>query len=326
MLDLELAWRLMRAVPATTHVLWVGDPEQLPSVAAGRVLHDVIGYLRRTPRAPLTELTQVFRQQADSQILTAATLVRGGARPLFRNRRADDLFWVPRKSPARIQDTIVEMVSQRIPARLGMAARDVRVLAPMYQGAAGVCALNQALQQALNPDRPPLVTCDLYALREGDPVIYTRRNDRARGVMNGSQGVFRGVNREGAYVVTCDQQVHAYTLAELQPWQLAYAMTIHMSQGSEFPCVVVALTLEHARMLQRPLFYTALTRGQRMVVVCGEPAALERAWSPQYVEARHTGLAWCLHQAAAADADAESGPTLDAVPQDRAAVVLPGAY
>ena len=297
-------------------MLWVGDPQQLPSVSAGRVLHDVIAYLRQTPNAPLTELTQVYRQQGDSQIRASADLLRAGARPLFLflNRQQDDLFWVARQTPQRIQATIVEMVAGRLPARLGLAPQEVRVLAPMYRGAAGVHALNHALQQAVNPAHPTVVKCDPYQLRVGDPVVYTRRNDRERGVMNGSQGVFRGRDDTGAYGVECNGQLHTYRAAELRPWQLAYAMTIHMSQGSEFPCVVVALTLEHAQMLQRPLFYTALTRGQRMVVVCGESEALERAWSAAYVEPRQTGLEWTLQRAEAAYAE----------PQESHAVVMSG--
>ncbi|HEY3108482.1 MAG TPA: ATP-dependent RecD-like DNA helicase [Chloroflexota bacterium] len=275
MLDVPLAHRLLRAVAPGSHLVLVGDPDQLPSVGPGNVLGDLIA----SDRIPVARLTHVFRHGAGSGIALAAQAVNRGRVPPPR-APSGDYFFLRRADPEAAAETVVKLVSERIPARLGCAPGDVQVLAPMHRGAVGVAALNARLQQALNPKRDGLreVRSHGRLFREGDRVLQLR-NDYQLGVFNGEMGTISFIDPDEHEVgVTLeDGRTIRYPWASLSALTHAFATSVHKGQGAEFPAVVVVMTTTHAVALSRTLFYTALTRAREMVVVVGQEKAVEMA-------------------------------------------------
>lgn len=296
MLDLTIADALVQAIAPGTRLLLVGDVDQLPSVGPGAVLRDVIS----SGAVTCVRLREIFRQAARSLIVTNAHRINDGEPPLAPSPGADaDFFIVERRDPERARDTLLELVASRIPNRFGLdPIRDVQVLTPMNRGPAGAVALNVALQAALNPKGDTLVR-GARTFRVGDKVMQLR-NDYEKSVFNGDVGFVHAIDEaEGALVVRFDDNEVAYDASELNELVLAYACTVHKSQGSEYPAVVIPLLTTHFVMLSRNLLYTAVTRGKRLVVLVSDPRALEIALSERRREDRRTRLSERIAAAAA---------------------------
>ncbi len=273
MLDLPTADSLAQAIAPGTRLLLVGDVDQLPSVGPGAVLRDVI----ESGVIPCVRLRQIFRQAARSLIVTNAHRINAGELPVSGGAAGAeaDFFIVDRRDPDRARDTVIELVASRIPDRFGLdPVRDIQVLTPMNRGPAGAVALNQALQAALNPRGDALVR-GARTYRVGDKVMQLR-NDYDKNVFNGDVGLVASIDpEENGMIVRFDERDVAFEAADLDDLVLAYACTVHKSQGSEYPAVVIPLLTAHFVMLNKNLLYTAVTRGKRLVVLVCDPRALE---------------------------------------------------
>jgi exodeoxyribonuclease V alpha subunit len=277
MVDVPLMAALMRALPNQAAVLLVGDVDQLPSVGPGQVLADVIA----SGAVPVARLTEIFRQAAASRIVTSAHSVNAGRMPdLQPPKDADtDFYFVSADDPEDGARKVVEIVRDRIPRRFALdPVRDIQVLAPMQRGILGARGLNLALQAALNGDTTkPSVEKFGWTYRVGDKVMQTA-NDYEKEVYNGDIGTIVDYDAEdGELAIDFDGRVVPYPLGELDQVTLAYATTIHKSQGSEYPAVVIPIAMAHYMMLKRNLIYTGITRGKRLVVIVGQKRALAMA-------------------------------------------------
>src|ERR1017187_6088629 len=302
MLDLPTADALTQAIAPGTRLLLVGDVDQLPSVGPGAVLRDVID----SGVVPCVRLRQIFRQAARSLIVTNAHRINEGEMPVSgasgrapvsgagglapRAPAGPDFFIVERRDPESARATVIELVTSRIPDRFGLdPVRDIQVLTPMNRGPAGAVALNQALQAALNPAGVAIVR-GARAFRVGDKVMQLR-NDYDKGVYNGDVGLVASIDpEEVAMTVRFDGRHVAFEASDLDDLVLAYACTVHKSQGSEYPAVVIPLLTTHFVMLSKNLLYAAVTRGKRLVVLVCDPRAVELALSVGRKEDRRTHL------------------------------------
>ncbi|HEU5326851.1 MAG TPA: ATP-dependent RecD-like DNA helicase [Thermomicrobiales bacterium] len=289
MLDTLLANTLLKAVPNDMHVLFVGDVDQLPSVGAGNVLRDIIA----SEQAPVTALTQIFRQAQDSGIVTNAHRINKGETPITRG--LPDFFFLPEDTPEAIADVVVSLARERLPRRYGFdPRRDIQVLPPMHGGVIGVSSLNAKLQEALNPAGPGKVekTFGSRLYREGDRIICIH-NDYDRQVFNGDGGWIERLdleNQEATIRLDDDRRV-TWAFSDLDDLMIAYAVTVHKSQGSEYRAVIIPLHTTHYLMLQRNLLYTAVTRAKELVVITGSWRALAIALKSDRVAQRYTSLA-----------------------------------
>ncbi|WP_231511322.1 SF1B family DNA helicase RecD2 [Chondromyces apiculatus] len=287
MLDLTLADALLQAVPKGARLILVGDVDQLPSVGAGAVLRDVI----RSGEIPTARLTQIFRQAEGSLIVQNAHRIHDGEKPEGAEGPGGEFYVIERRDADNAAKAILDLVTRRIPRSFGLdPRRDVQVLTPMHKGEAGAMALNVALQTALNPDGPS-VTRGQKTLRLGDKVMQLR-NDYDREVYNGDVGFIVDVNAEDRHLrVRFDEREVDYEEGDLDELTLAYATSIHKSQGSEYPAVIVPVLTQHFVMLSRNLIYTAVTRGKRLVVLVADPRAVSLALAETRREDRRTHLA-----------------------------------
>jgi exodeoxyribonuclease V alpha subunit len=290
MVDVPLMHHLLRAVPPHAAVLFVGDVDQLPSVGPGNVLRDLID----SGSLPVVRLTEVFRQAAQSRIITAAHRINQGFLPdRSASGSVSDFHFIERDSPETILPTLLEIVRHRIPRRFHLdPLREIQVLTPMNRGSLGVRELNLHLQQALNPARPdePNVARFGWRFQMRDKVMQLQ-NNYDKEVFNGDIGSVHAIDPvEQELIVRFDQRDVPYAFGELDELSLAYAVTIHKSQGSEFPAVVVPLAMQQYLLLQRNLLYTAVTRGKQLVILIGQAKALTIATRTQRTERRHSGL------------------------------------
>lgn len=289
MVDINLMQHLLRAVPPRGAVVLVGDADQLPSVGPGSVLNDLI----RSGVVPTVRLNEVFRQAQHSAIIRTAHRINVGQLPEPSQSEDSDFFYLPREHAEDIQDTLLTLVKSRLPARYQLdPVRDIQVLAPMHRGSLGVQELNQRLQRELNPPSPnkPSVERFGWAFRAGDKVIQLE-NNYDKEVFNGDLGFVSEVDEmEREMVVRFDRGLVRYDYGELDELALAYAITIHKSQGSEFPAVVIPLAMQQYMLLQRNLLYTGITRGRKLVVVVGQEKALATAVRNKQTRTRYTGL------------------------------------
>jgi exodeoxyribonuclease V alpha subunit len=301
MLDLLTADALLQAVEPGTRLILVGDVDQLPSVGPGAVLRDVIA----SGAVACVRLTQIFRQAAQSLIVTNAHRINAGQAPLAPppGDTSADFFLIERRDPEQARQLIVELVTSRIPRRFGLdPVRDVQVLTPMHRGPAGSLALNEALQAALNPNGEGIVR-GARTLRVGDKVMQLK-NDYDKNVFNGDVGIVSRIDPEEDVVLVryadASDGHHEveYEASSLDELTLSYACSVHKSQGSEYPAVVIPLLTTHFVMLSKNLVYTAVTRGKRLVVVVYDPRALRIALSDDRREGRRTRLAARLAEAA----------------------------
>ncbi|WP_370107092.1 ATP-dependent RecD-like DNA helicase [Streptacidiphilus sp. BW17] len=292
MLDLLLANKLAKAVPPGAHLLLVGDVDQLPSVGAGEVLRDL---LAPGSPVPAVRLNQIFRQAQQSGVVTNAHRINEGVPPITTGLA--DFFLFVEEDTEHTADLTVDVVARRIPAKFGLdPTRDVQVLAPMHRGPAGAGNLNTLLQGAVTPARPdrPERRFGGRTFRVGDKVTQIRNNyDKGRnGVFNGTVGVVTALSVEDQQLTvrTDEDEDVDYDFDELDELAHAYAVTIHRSQGSEYPCVVIPLTTSAWMMLQRNLLYTAVTRARKLVVLVGSRRALGQAVRAVSAGRRHTAL------------------------------------
>ncbi|MCP3917481.1 MAG: ATP-dependent RecD-like DNA helicase, partial [bacterium] len=285
MLDVALAHHLFKAVQPPARVLLVGDPNQLPSVAPGNVLGDLLD----SGSIPVFRLTRIHRQGRDSLIVTNAHRMLEGLEPELPESgdTSADFYFFPVDDAEHCGDRVVDVVTRRIPDRFGFDwARDVQVLAPMYKGDCGVDALNQRLRDELGDARE--LRLGERVFREGDRVIHTR-NDYVREVFNGDMGRVVSVTGVGLRVAFPERELE-YGFDALSDLQAAFAVTVHRSQGSEYPAVVVPLATRHRMMLQRNLLYTAVTRARRLLVLVGSRRALRMALDNTEQSARRSAL------------------------------------
>ncbi len=292
MLDALLANQLAKAVGAGCHLLLVGDPDQLPSVGAGDVLADLL----RAGRFPATRLTRIFRQGAGSGIAANAARINAGQLPRFGGD-IRDCFFLAAEDPQAAAATAVEVVARRLPARYGLAAGDIQVLAPMHRGDAGVGALNTLLQERLNPAREglPEARGGGRVYRPGDRVLQLK-NDYTLEVFNGDLGTVADIDQaeQEVGIALDDGRLIRYPFASLYALTHAYAISIHKAQGAEFPAVVIPLVTAHAALLGRTLLYTAFTRARQLVVIVGQQRALSMAVRDWRRAPRYTALGGLL--------------------------------
>jgi exodeoxyribonuclease V alpha subunit len=287
MVDVSLARALIEALPTTARLVLVGDVDQLPSVGPGAVLRDIVD----SGVVPVVRLERIFRQADSSQIVENAHRIHHGQMPISRPKEEkSDFFVVERRDPEQAAIDIVSLVTRRIPERFGLDPKtQIQVLCPMHRGAAGTLALNAQLQAALNPTGTSINVRGM-ALRVGDKVMQTR-NDYERDVYNGDMGWVASVEPESRrLVVEFEGRPVTYESDDLDLLLLSYAISIHKSQGSEYPAVVLPLLTTHFVMLSRNLLYTAVTRAKRLCVLVADPRALRIALGEDRKEARSTGL------------------------------------
>ena len=272
MVDVMLMQALMKAVPDRAALLIVGDIDQLPSVGPGQVLADVIS----SGAVPVVRLTEVFRQAAQSQIIVNAHRINHGVMPDLRNPEAEsDFYFVEADNPETAVPRIIELVKTRIPRRFGLdPVRDIQVLCPMNRGGVGARSLNIELQAALNPAGERKIERFGWTFAPGDKVMQIE-NDYDKEVYNGDIGFVTDVQpKEGELTASFDGRSVTYGFGELDALVPAYAASIHKSQGSEYPAVVIPVMTQHYAMLQRNLLYTGVTRGKRLVVLVGQKKAV----------------------------------------------------
>jgi len=277
MVDVPLMASLVRALPDRAALVLVGDVDQLPSVGPGQVLADIID----SGSVPVARLTEIFRQAAESQIVTNAHKVNAGYMPNLDVTRSDrsDFYFVEARDPEDGVSKIIEIVKNRLPKRFGFdPIRDIQVLCPMNRGGLGARALNVDLQKALNPPVDELFIERFgFTYRVGDKVMQTD-NDYDKDVFNGDVGYVRHIDPDAQeLVIEFDGRPVEYQFGELDEVALAYAVSIHKSQGSEYPAVVMPMMMQHYMMLRRNLLYTGITRGRKLVVLVGEKRAIGMA-------------------------------------------------
>jgi exodeoxyribonuclease V alpha subunit len=309
MLDVLLANKLVKAVPPGAHLLLVGDVDQLPSVGAGEVLRDLLA----AERLPRVRLTHVFRQAQQSGVVTNAHRINAGQHPVIHGLA--DFFLFAEDDAEQVADLVVDIVANRLPRRFSLdPRREVQVLCPMHRGPAGAGVLNERLQAALTPAREGLAERRFggRVYRVGDKVMQIRNNyDKGTaGVFNGSVGVVTALSLEDSElrVLLDEDEEVGYGFDELDELTHAYAVSIHRSQGSEYPCVVVPVTTSAWLMLQRNLLYTAVTRAKRLVVLVGSRRALAKAVRTPGAGRRYTALTERLQQGRARTVVAVSRP------------------
>ena len=305
MVDLALMRAFLAALRPGCRLVLVGDPDQLPSVGAGNVFSDLI----RSGRVQTVALTEVFRQAQQSAIIRNAHAVNEGRPPELTNTASGDFFFMPRRDSARLVDTVVELCKTRLPEKMGIPAPEIQVLTPTRKGATGTAALNRALQAALNPPAPGkrerLFGDTVF--REGDRVMQTRndydviweREDgtAGTGVFNGDVGQILQIDPSGEVLtIAFDDRVATYTADMLAELDMAYAMTVHKAQGSEYRGVIFVAAPCAPGLEVRGVLYTAITRARELLVVVGDDAALRRMAENDRRQRRYSGLRWRLSQ------------------------------
>jgi exodeoxyribonuclease V alpha subunit len=293
MVDVVLMHSVLKAIPMRASLILVGDVDQLPSVGPGSVLKDLI----ECRRVPVVRLTEVFRQAEGSQIIVTAHQIRRGLMPELVQGADSDFYFVERDEPERIAATLEDLVQSRIPRRFKLdPIRDVQILCPMNRGSLGVRELNQRLQRVLNPPKADEPSVEKYGwkFQIRDKVIQTE-NNYEKEVFNGDIGTIESIDViEHEVSIRFDNRLVNYDFSELDEVSLAYAVTIHKSQGSEFPAVVIPLATQHYLLLQRNLIYTGVTRGKKLVVLIGQKKALGMSVRNDRTQRRYSGLLECL--------------------------------
>lgn len=292
MLDVILANSLLKALEPGTHLLLVGDVDQLPSVGAGDVLRDIIS----SQVVPVTSLSVIFRQAEDSNIISNAHLINKGEQPDFP-KESIDFFLFSADTPEKAAEWVEDVVTNRIPNKFGLhPLKDIQVLVPMYRGPAGINAINTRLQDALNPANAltPERTVGDHTFRPGDKVMQLK-NDYDKKVFNGDIGYLTDISQiDHTLEVEYEGRSVTYEWSEADQLRLAYAISVHKAQGSEFQAVVLPLLTQHYLMLQRNLLYTAVTRAKQLCVLVSNRKSLAIALKNNQVAERYSGLAWRL--------------------------------
>ena len=287
MIDTLLMFSMLKAVPPEAALILVGDVNQLPSVGAGNVLNDVI----ESGLVPVVTLTEIFRQAKESRIVINAHRINGGEMPFLKaDGNGGDFYFIEQDNPEKIIEIIRELVTERIPKRFGLDSIDeIQVLTPMHRGVLGSSSLNEVLQEALNPAEVSLVRGE-KKYKTGDKVMQVR-NNYEKDVFNGDIGRIKSIDSaDQKMVVSFDGRPVEYDFHELDDIILSYAVSVHKSQGSEYPAIVMPVHTQHYMLLQRNLIYTALTRGRRLVVMVGTKKALAIGINNNRTQKRYTYL------------------------------------
>ena len=286
MIDTLLMNSLLKAIPSSARVIFVGDINQLPSVGPGNVLKDMIA--SRT--IPVTMLDEIFRQAQGSQIVTSAHLINQGMFPDIRNLPDSDFFFIEGNEPEDALNKILALVTQRIPQKYRFdPINEIQVLAPMKKGTLGTENLNAVLQEHLNPSDSPLIRFG-KRLHVGDKVMQIR-NNYDKGVYNGDVGRIGKIDHlEQQLIVRFEEKEVVYEFSDLDELILAYAVSIHKYQGSECPSIVIPIHTSHFKLLHRNLLYTGVTRGKKLVILVGSKKAVGIAVRNDEVKKRYTGL------------------------------------
>jgi exodeoxyribonuclease V alpha subunit len=287
MIDTILMHHLLKAIPSQATFILVGDVNQLPSVGAGSVLKDIIA----SAAVPVVELNEIFRQARSSRIIVNAHRINNGRMPdLAPPRAATDFYFIAKEDPHDALQVILKLARERIPQKFGLKPRqDIQVLTPMHKGIIGAGNLNLELQRALNPDAEALVRGN-RSLRLNDKVMQIK-NNYDKEVFNGDIGIISAIDQEAQEVmISYDGREVNYDLGDLDEVVLAYAVSVHKAQGSEYPAVIIPLMMQHYILLQRNLIYTAVTRGRKLVVVVGTKKALAIGIGNDKTQARFTAL------------------------------------
>lgn len=286
MMDTMLMYHLIKAAPMGATLILVGDVNQLPSVGPGNVLRDIIA----SGTVPVVELVEVFRQAAESDIICNAHLINKGELPYLRSGLRTDFFMFKQEGGEECANLIVDLVKNRIPRKFGFSPEEIQVLCPMTKGSTGTQNLNKELQKALNPSMLQIVRGD-KVFKLNDKVMQIR-NNYDKDVFNGDIGSIIIINAEDReLVIRFDERNVVYAFEELDEVVPAYAITIHKSQGAEYPVVIIPLLMQHFVMLERNLIYTAVTRGKKMVVLAGQMKALAMGVKNNKIRKRYTWLA-----------------------------------
>jgi exodeoxyribonuclease V alpha subunit len=296
MIDITLMNQLLRAIPDETALLLVGDVDQLPSVGPGALLSDIIA----SNVIPVVRLTEIFRQAASSKIIVNAHRINAGQLPekSAKSEELTDFYFIPAETPEEISAKLIQVVSERIPKRFGLdQIKDIQILTPMNRGGLGTRSLNVELQKVLNKTGGNQVSKFGSSYGAGDKVLQTV-NNYDKEVFNGDIGTITAVDtEESELLIEFDGREVKYDFNELDEVSLAYAASIHKSQGSEYPAVVIPLATQHYMMLERNLLYTGVTRGKKLVVIIGQPRALAMAVKNKRSAGRITALAYRLKTA-----------------------------
>ncbi|OLA47627.1 MAG: hypothetical protein BHW34_00795 [Firmicutes bacterium CAG:176_59_8] len=298
MVDLELMQALLEALRPGCRLVLVGDPDQLPSVGAGNVLGDLL----RSTVVPTVSLTQVFRQAEQSAIIRNAHAVNMGQPPQLDSNQGD-FFFLCRRSPDRLVQTVVELCRDRLPRNMNIPAEQIQVLSPTRKGACGTVSLNRALQAALNPPSPQKRQKQWgdVTFRVGDRVMQTKNNydvlwekddgTAGSGIFNGDVGVIQDIDSSGELIVLrFDDRTATYTADLLSQLDMAYAITVHKSQGSEYPAVILVSAPAAPSLMVRGVLYTAITRARRMLIMVGDDAVPARMAENDRQQRRYSGL------------------------------------
>jgi exodeoxyribonuclease V alpha subunit len=292
MIDTLLMHHLLRAIPVRATLILVGDVNQLPSVGAGSILKDIID----SGAVPVVELNEIFRQAQESLIIVNAHRINNGVMPILKSpgEKREDFYFIQKENPEEVLKLILELVTERIPKRFQLhPVDDIQVLTPMHRGTVGAENLNLALRQTLNP-REDGVTRGGRNFRVNDKVMQVR-NNYDKDVFNGDIGRIVKIDAEmQEATIAFDGRTVAYDFPDLDEIILAYAISVHKSQGSEYPAVVIPLLTQHYVLLQKNLIYTAVTRGKNLVVIIGTKKALAIGVKNNKTEQRFTSLRYRL--------------------------------
>lgn len=287
MVDIVLMNTLLKAVPNHASVLFVGDTDQLPSVGPGNVLGDMIN----SGAIATTKLSEIFRQAQTSKIITNAHRINKGEMPYYNNKPTDDFFFIALDEPEAVAERMLSIIADKLPQLYKVnSLTDIQVLVPMNKGSLGVKNLNLVLQERLNPNKLVTIASMGINFRQGDKVIQIV-NNYDKDVFNGDIGYIHSINlADDLVIIKYDERLIEYDKSELDEIDLAYAISIHKSQGSEYPIVVIPIVTQHYTLLERNLLYTGVTRGKRMVILLGQAKALYMAVSRVSAKARITSL------------------------------------
>jgi len=286
MIDTVLMYCLLNAIGEKTTLILVGDSDQLPSVGPGNVLSDFI----KSEKIPYCTLTKIFRQAEQSKIIITAHQINKGEFPDLSNSADNDLFFIEEENDSEVSKTILDLCTYRLPSKYNFnPMQDIQVLTPMHKGEIGTLNLNKTLQKGLNNGRM-LVKKGNSEFKEGDKVMQLR-NNYEKEVFNGDIGIITGKDeKENSIIIEFNNKHLKYHFTELDELTLAYAITVHKSQGSEYPCVILPLSTSHFIMLQRNLLYTAITRAKEIMVIIGSKKAMEQAIRNNRVVQRYTSI------------------------------------
>lgn len=286
MINVSLMYTLLKAVPLDMKLILIGDVDQLPCIGAGNILSDLI----KSGLIPIVKLEKIFRQAAQSKIITTAHAINHGEIPEIKNTKDSDLFFLTNNDEDSIVETITELVKNRLPAKYKIIPTDIQVLTPMKKGTLGTKNLNDVLQKELNPNGANEIKYGDTIYRENDKVMQIK-NNYDKGVFNGDSGFIKKIDKEHKMVtILFRKQIAEYEFSELDEIMLAYAVTVHKSQGSEYPIVVMPITKAHYMMMKRNLVYTGITRAKSLCVMVGQKPTLYMAINTLDTTKRNTYL------------------------------------